>query len=427
MARGEKFVRLGLSSREHQFGLFDLSHTFTAQGLLRFIFGVYCDLVNLLLSSALALGFVALVACVPSARGATSFSAQQSSATRAPDIAPILEAARVKYGLPSIAGVAVRGGSVVGVTAIGERALGRGVAVTLNDAYHLGSMSKSFTATVLGKLVEDGKIRWNATLAEAFPDVQMLPEFKTVTLEMLLTHRAGLSANVEDLSIYAGIAEDGSGDWNAVRQKYLVSALATKPAYTPGQTVAYSNVGYVIASLMAERVAGSNWEDLVRRIVYEPLGMNSCTFGTSFAPLTNPHPHRWDSSIAVPLEPSVLNGNPPVLNGADNVRCSLPDVGKYLLAHLNGERGMDSILKAVTFKELHRARANGGQGIYMAFGWLVLPGGKIWHNGSNTLNYSEMALYPAQNVAVAVATNAPLELNKGVQDAMESIYQALLK
>jgi CubicO group peptidase (beta-lactamase class C family) len=381
---------------------------------------------NFFFSSAVALGFVALVACVPAARGQTASSSTQSSgATRAPDIAPILEAARLKYGLPSIAGVAVRGGEVVGVTAIGERALGSGVAVSLNDAYHLGSMSKSFTATVLGKLVEQGKIRWDTTLGETFPDLQMRPEFKAVSLEMLLTHRAGFSANVEDDRIYEGISADGAGDWAAVRQKYLLSALTTKPAYVPGRIVAYSNVGYVIASLMAERAGGSGWEDLVRRIVYEPLGMSSCTFGTAFKPLTNPHPHRWDGSKAVPLEPSVLNGNPPVLNGADNVRCSLPDVGKYLLAHLNGERGVDGILKAATFKELHRARVNGGQGMYFGFGWIVLPGGEIWHNGSNTLNYSEMALYPAQNIAVAVAANAPLELNKGVQEAMEGVYQAL--
>ncbi len=340
----------------------------------------------------------------------------------APDLTSILERVRVKYALPSIAAVAVRDGAVVGVAAVGERAIGSGVSVTVDDAYHLGSMSKSFTATVLGKLVELGKIRWDATLEEIFPNVQMRPEFKSVTLEMLLTHRAGLSANVEDRAIYAG-----SSDWSVIRQRYLVAALNTAPAYPPGQIVAYSNVGYVIASLIAERVAKMSWQALVRQFVYQPLEMKSCTFGTAFPPLSNPHPHGWDGAKAVPLEPRIENGNPPVLDGADNVRCSLPDLGKYLAAHLNGERGADGILSAATFKELHRSRANGGQGIYMAFGWLVFSNGELWHNGSNTLNYSEMALYPQQNLAVAVATNAPLELNQGVQQAMEEIYQALGK
>ena len=314
----------------------------------------------------------------------------------------------------------MRDGAVVSVAAVGERALGSGIAVTVNDAYHLGDISKSFTATVLGKLVELGKIGWDTTLADAFPEIQMRPEFKSVTLEMLLTHRAGFSANVEDRTIYAG-----SSDWDAIRQRYVVSALTTAPAYPPGQIVAYANTGYVIASLMAERSARVSWQALVRQYVYEPLAMKSCTFGTSFAPLSNPHPHRWDGAKAVPLEPVLENGNPPALDGADNVRCSLPDLGRYLAAHLSGERGADGILKAATFKELHRPRANGGQGIYMAFGWLVFSNGELWHNGSNTLNYAEMALYPKQNLAVAVATNAPVELNQSVQRAMEEVYQAL--
>ena len=345
-----------------------------------------------------------------------------SSVNAALNLAAILERIRVKYALPSIAAVAVRDGAVVGVAAVGERAIGSGVGVTVDDAYHLGSMSKSFTATVLGKLVELGEIGWDTTLGDAFPEVQMRPEFRSVTLEMLLTHRAGFSANVEDRAIYAG-----SSDWNVIRQRYLVAALSTAPAYPPGRVVAYANTGYVIASLMAERSSGMGWQALVRRNVYEPLAMKSCTFGTSFPPLSNPHPHGWNGSVTVPLEPLIENGNPPVLDGADNVRCSLADLGKYLAAHLSGERGADGILKAATFKELHRSRANGGQGVYMAFGWLVFSNGELWHNGSNTLNYSEMALYPQQNIAVAVATNAPVELNKSVQEAMEEIYQAMVK
>ena len=348
--------------------------------------------------------------------------AATSSVQAAPNLEPILQRVRIKYGLPSIAAVAVRDGVVVGVAAVGERALGSGVNVTVDDAYHLGSMSKSFTATVLGKLVELGEIGWDTTLGDAFPEIQMRPEFRSVTLEMLLTHRAGLSANVEDPSIYAG-----SSDWAVIRQRYLVAALTAAPAYPPGRVVAYANTGYVIASLMAERRGGMGWQALVRRYVYEPLAMKSCTFGTQFPPLGNPHPHGWNGSVTVPLEPLTENGNPPVLDGADNVRCSLADLGKYLAAHLSGERGADGILKAATFKELHRSRANGGQGVYMAFGWLMFSNGELWHNGSNTLNYSEMALYPQQNLAVAVATNAPVELSKGVQEAMEEIYQAISK
>jgi CubicO group peptidase (beta-lactamase class C family) len=335
------------------------------------------------------------------------------------NLSGILEPIRARYGLPSLAAVAVRDGRVVGAAATGERALGSGVRVTTDDAYHLGSMSKSFTATLIGKLVELGKLRWDETLLESFPNLNMLEVFKSVRLDQLLIHTAGFSANVGS-QFY-----DPALDPSTARRRILETALGTKPQYPPGRVVAYSNTSYIVASLVAERAGGDTWENLVRRFILEPLGLKSCAFGVTFPSLTGPHPHAWDGKTAVPLEPSLENGNSPAMNGADNLRCSLPDLGIYLAAHLAGERGQDGLLKAATFQELHRARANGGQGIYAAFGWFVFSDGRVWHNGSNTLNYSEMEFFPKDNLAVATATNAPLELNKGAQEALEAVYEAL--
>jgi CubicO group peptidase (beta-lactamase class C family) len=357
---------------------------------------------------------VAFVAGVPASQLASSSSGS------APDLAPILERVRVQHGLPSIAAVAVRDGSIVSAAAVGERALGSGVGVSLKDGYHLGSMSKSFTATVLAKLVETGKLRWDVTLEAAFPDVKMLEVFKGVTLEQLLIHTAGFSAGFTD----AGILE-GTTDWNVIRQRFANAVLNLEPQYRPGSVVAYSNTGYILASLIAERVGGDSWQNLVRRFVYEPLGMTGCSFGTDFPALSGPHPHSWNGRVAVPRAPTPTFNNPPLFDGADNVRCTVKDLGTYLAAHLEGGRGVDGILKGATFKELHRARANGGQGIYAALGWFVFPDGTVWHNGSNTLNYSEMALFLKDNLAIAVVSNAPLELAKGVQEALEALYEAL--
>jgi CubicO group peptidase (beta-lactamase class C family) len=357
---------------------------------------------------------LAFAAGVPTAQPALS------SAGSAPDLAPILERVRVQYGLPSIAAVAVRDGQVVSAAAVGERALGSGVAVTLGDGYHLGSMSKSFTAMVLAKLVETGILRWDVTLDVAFPDVKMLEVFKRVTLEQLLIHTAGFSADFTDARIL-----EGTTDWKVIRQRFVNAVLNLEPPYRPGSVVAYSNTGYILASLIAERVAGDSWQNLVRRFVFEPLRMKACSFGTDFPALSGPHPHSWNGRVAVPRASTPAFNNPPLFDGADNVRCSVTDLGAYLVAHLEGERGADGILKAATFRELHRARANGGQGIYAALGWFVFPDGTVWHNGSNTLNYSEMALFPRDNLAIAVVSNAPLELSKGVQEALEALYEAL--
>ncbi|NJK46372.1 MAG: beta-lactamase family protein [Pleurocapsa sp. SU_196_0] len=196
---------------------------------------------------------LAFVACVSASPPASS------SASSAPDLTPILERVRVQYGLPSIAAVAVRDGSVISASAVGERALGSGVAVTLGDAYHLGSMSKSFTATVLARLVESGKLRWDVTLEAAFPDVKMLEVYKRVTLEQLLIHTAGFDAEFTDTRML-----EGTTDWNVIRSNFVNSVLNLEPPYRPGSVVAYSNTGYILASQIAERVGGDSWQNLVR-------------------------------------------------------------------------------------------------------------------------------------------------------------------
>ncbi len=335
-----------------------------------------------------------------------------------PDLRPLLERVRARYALPSLGAVLVRGNQVISSAVVGERAAGSGVMVTLADQYHLGSLSKSFTATVMARLVEQGRLRWDTTLGQVLTDVPMLEVYKAVTLEMLLSHTAGFPANVQDQAVY-----DWALEPDKARAQYLVSALSAQPDFPPGRTVAYSNVGYVIASLMAERITKQPWDALVRQVILQPLGMN-CGFGVVFAPMTNPHPHRLLFGRALPLLPKAGNGNSPVLNGADNLRCSVGDLGVYLGAHLSGELGQDGIVKSQTMKFLHRARQNAGQDIRAALGWFVLPDGSIWHNGSNTLNYAEMMLVPSRNLAAGVVINAAGDAT--VTEASSLVMEALL-
>ena len=336
-----------------------------------------------------------------------------------PDLRPLLERVRAQYNLPSLGAVLVRGNQVVSSAVMGERAVGSGVAVTLADQYQLGSLSKSFTATLLARLVEQGRLRWDTTLGQVFTDAPMLDAYKAVTLEMLLSHTAGFPANVKDETVYDWTLEPAQA-----RAQYLRLALQLEPEFWPGRTVAYSNVGYVIASLVAERVANQPWDALVRQFILGPLGMN-CGFGVIFAPMTNPHPHRLLFGRALPLLPEAGNGNSPVLNGADNLRCSVGDLGAYLGAHLSGELGQDGIISSNSMKFLHRARQNAGQDIRTALGWFVFPDAAIWHNGSNTLNHAEMMLVPRRNLAVGVVINAAG--NATVTEASSQVMDALVE
>src|SRR2546421_79764 len=110
--------------------------------------------------------FFALCAGVPEAP-----SAAPAGGTGA-EIAALLEPIRQKHDLPALAAAVVHadGRAVVGAT--GFRKYGDPARVTAEDQFHIGSCTKSMTATLIGMLVEEGKLRWDLTLAEAFPELK---------------------------------------------------------------------------------------------------------------------------------------------------------------------------------------------------------------------------------------------------------------
>jgi CubicO group peptidase (beta-lactamase class C family) len=125
------------------------------------------------------------------------------TATRRPvtnqAIVDLLKPIREKYRLPALAGGIVTSKGVIAVGATGVRKAGTNVAATTDDLWHLGSDTKAMTATLIGDLIEQGKLKWDSTVAEVFPELAagMNPEFRKVTLLHLLSHRAGLPHDLD--------------------------------------------------------------------------------------------------------------------------------------------------------------------------------------------------------------------------------------
>ena len=106
-----------------------------------------------------------------------------------------------QYDLPSIAAAVVKDGKIISAGAVGTRRAGVNIPVTINDRFHLGSDTKAMTALLAAMLVEEGKLRWNTTPAEVFPELadKMDSGFRRVTLEQLLSHTSGVPSDNEDI------------------------------------------------------------------------------------------------------------------------------------------------------------------------------------------------------------------------------------
>lgn len=347
-----------------------------------------------------------------------------TTAPRAADhtLHSILEEVRAKYGVPALAAAVVRGDRIVAADAVGVRKAGAKVPVSLDDEFHIGSCSKSMTASLCAMLVERGKLRWDTTIGEVFKDLPGIrDEFKKVTLEQLLCHRAGLPDDRNpDVKLFLKM-RTMEGPMREQRRRMVELVLAEPPASSPGTKFAYSNYGFAIAGAMCEAVTGRAYEDLMREMLFDPLGMKSGGFG---APGTSdkvdqPYGHRRSVGLLSgllkakgagrmsPITPGPLADNPACLSPAGRVHCSISDFARYAAWHLAGELGRARILKPETFKKLH---TDVYQQSY-AFGWGIKPeswakGATLAHKGSNTMWFAVIVIAPARNEAFVVATNA---------------------
>jgi CubicO group peptidase (beta-lactamase class C family) len=317
-------------------------------------------------------------------------------------IQDLLQPIRQKHGLPALAGAIVTSKGLVAAGAAGVRKSGTEVPVTAVDVWHLGSDTKAMTAVLIASLVEKGKLRWDSSIGEVFPDLvpDMPAEMRKVTLLQLLSHRSGLPANIMWglISAQAPIQQ---------RRLNVVKALSSlKLKSEPGTAFEYSNLGYVVAGAMAERVTNLPWEKLISETVFEPLKMKSAGFGGTGTPgnIDQPWPHGLDGKPTPGNGPAV--DNPQVLGPAGTVHCSLADWASFIADQLRGEQGNGALLKPESYKMLHKPPFGGDY----ALGWLVVErpwgGGQVWtHAGSNTMNYAVVWVAPLRDFAVLVCAN----------------------
>ena len=221
-------------------------------------------------------------------------------------IADALDAIRLEHPVPALAGAILTGDGVVAIGASGVRKAGADVAVTILDQWHLGSDTKAMTAALIAVLVERGKLEWTTTLEQVFPDLAagFPPEMRRVSLLHLLSHRAGLPA---DLPWFALAKPDRS-----LREQRLeaVKMLArAKLLSEPGTAYLYSNLGYVVAGAVVEQTLSMSWEEAITKLVFEPLGMTSGGFGGLGTPglIDQPWGHNADGRPAPKNGPAVRN------------------------------------------------------------------------------------------------------------------------
>jgi CubicO group peptidase (beta-lactamase class C family) len=317
---------------------------------------------------------------------------------------------RKQYKLPGLALLVFDTQGTLAQATVGHRLRGKKALLSPQDSFQLGSCTKAMTATLLAMLVEEGKLRWNSTLGEVFPEykAQMQGDWAQISLINLLSNRSGAPENLDSDGLWRQLWQR-KGSPQEQRLQLLRGVIKHPPLFPAGSQYLYSNAGFALAGAMAEKVTGQDWESLMTQRIFQPLGMASAGFGPpgKLHNLSQPWGHNREGK-AIP--PDLNADNPAAIGPAATVHASLPDWAKFARIHLVGEKQGWVIngrkqLSAAAFKKLHTPLGDS-----YALGWIATErawagGTALTHSGTNTFFFVVNWLSLSKGRGVLVATN----------------------
>ncbi len=348
-----------------------------------------------------------------------------------------LDAAIARYQLPGLAVGVVKDGEVIYRGTRGEVEIGSGQPVDRNTIFKIASNSKAMTAALLGRLVDQGKLRWADPVTKHLPDFRMQQDWVTREIQVrdLLIHNSGLPAGAGDLMLWP---EPN----HFTRADVLHGMRYLKPKWSFRSRYAYDNTLYIVAGELAAKAGGASYEALTQREVFEPLGLSRCRVGAwsrdAVGNVAQPHRLR-DGHF------NVVNrdlGDIPVstMAAAGGVRCSLDDMLTWASRWLQPDRvgvqadgkpwlssaQRDAIWSAQQPMPLspRMQRWDGSHFSAYGYGWRLsdVDGtARMAHTGTLSGMYSSFTLLPQKNVGIVVLINGDAD------EARTVLMQALTK
>jgi CubicO group peptidase (beta-lactamase class C family) len=270
--------------------------------------------------------------------------------------------------------------------------------------FSIGSTTKTFVATAVMHLVEQGRVDLEATVRTYLPDLRLQDEDTAARVRVidLLTHTGGWLGD--------WFADGGDGD-DAVEK--VVAKMVEIPQLTPVGTVwAYNNSGFFLAGRIVEVITGKPFDAALADLVFRPLGLAHSALRPADIMV-----HRFaaghtvlDSGTKVARYANLGRGTYP----AGGIFSTIPDQLRYARFHL-GDRsvpGADEVLSLESIELMQQPRFKaGGMADHVGIAWLLgdLPDGSrsVAHGGNlSNLYLSSFQLVPRHGFAVTVLTNA---------------------
>ena len=320
---------------------------------------------------------------------------------------------------PGLAALVRQNGKTVFERGYGVGDLRSGVRLDARTNFRLASFTKQFTAMAIMLLVHDGKLRYDESLTEVFPD---FPDYgKTITVRNLLNHVSGLP----DYEELMEAAEKASGSmWSPEKQiqdEEVLKLLETDQSgkFAPGTSWSYSNSGYVVLGLVVAKTSGKAYGEFLHERIFAPLKMNhTIVYQKGKNEVANrAFGHSKENDLFKETDQSSTSAT----LGDGGIYSNLEDLAKWDDALRNqtllSEKEMRPALTPVKLNDGSEphwpTQPNGdnlhpGKPVSYGFGWFLDPyngHARMWHTGSTMGFRTVIERFLGENLTIIILSN----------------------
>lgn len=319
--------------------------------------------------------------------GAVGRDDSYGSATRALD----------DLGVPGWAVAVIDDGTVVHEEVSGETATGD--PARRQTPFALGSVPKTFTATMVMQRVAAGEIGLDDPVRDHLPDFELAGGAgHEITVRQLLSHTSGISER-------AGLERADRPDTHEDLVPGALSLADSSPIADPGEVHEYSSANYLVLGAMLEEIEGRPFPELLTDDVLGPLGMDRTIVTPEAAERWDLHAgHRFLFGRAMPSDRAFSGSGVPY----GSLGSTLGDLETYVRAQLDPP---EELLDPETAEQMRAEQVETGPDAAYGLGWSLrerddLPGRLVMHTGAAPGSFAHVLLLPEEDIAVVVLANA---------------------
>ena len=293
---------------------------------------------------------------------------------------------------------------------------GVGTDLTTDFTFGVGSVNKTFTASVLAQLHVDGVLSLDDSLSKwlpTFPNVD-----STATIRQCLNHTTGIFDYRADPTLFETVLGDAARIWTP---EEILETFVHAPNFAPGESWSYSNTNYTLAGMVIKSATGKEYYEMYKEMFFDPLGLTSA-IGAPFQTNSNPLADLWFDALipGIPINISNLfstNGLFSIGNSAGGIVATPRDMAVWIKALATGKAVSDEALNEM--KQFLPVGA-GGYGLGVSSG--EVNGESVFGHSGNIVYVSEVYYFPGLDISIALHSNdgTKFDLTAVFADLMET-------